>query len=121
MNGEGHVSPWIAGLLCRCPRCGEGPLYAGFLTLRGRCPRCGLDYGFADPADGPAFFIMLAVGLIVTGGALIVEIVWSPPYWVHAAIWIPLAIVLSLTILRPAKALLVALQYAYQAGEKRLD
>lgn len=121
MSGGGHVSPWIAGLLCRCPRCGEGRLYKGFLDLCGCCPQCGLDYGFADSADGPAFFVMFGVGLIVTGGALIVEILYTPPYWVHAVLWLPLAIVLSLAILRPAKALLIAMQFTYQAGERRLD
>ena len=47
-----------AGLRCRCPRCGKGKLFAGFLTLRPRCEVCGLDYGFADSGDGPAVFIM---------------------------------------------------------------
>ena len=121
MAGEGHVSPWVAGLFCRCPRCGSGPLFAGYLALRDRCPSCGVDCAFADPADGPAFFIMLAVGLILTGGALIVEVLYSPPYWVHAVLWIPLATALPLLILRPLKALLIALQYAYGAEESRFD
>ena len=52
------------GVRCRCPRCGEGPLLKGYLTIRESCPACGLDYGFAEPADGPAFFGMSAVGVI---------------------------------------------------------
>lgn len=116
---EGHVSPWAAGLSCRCPRCGEGPLFAGYLTLRDRCPQCGLDYSFADPADGPAFFVMSIVGLFVTGGALIVEIFFAPPYWVHAILWLPLAIVLTLVLLRPLKATLIALQYVHGTHEGR--
>jgi uncharacterized protein (DUF983 family) len=121
MAAEGKVSPWVAGLLCRCPRCGKGSLYKGFLGLRECCPKCGLDYSFADSGDGPAVFIMLIVGFIVTGGALIVEIRYEPPYWAHAALWIPLAIVLSLAALRPFKAVLIALQYSNKASEGRLQ
>jgi len=121
MPVQNHVSPFVAGLFCRCPRCGEGPLFRGFLTLADRCPVCGLSYGFADSGDGPAVFIMLIVGFIVTGGALIVEALYSPPYWVHAALWVPLVIALPLLILRPFKATLIALQYANKAQEGRLQ
>jgi len=79
-----------AGLWCRCPRCGEGKLFTGFLTLRPRCEVCGLDYGFADSGDGPAVFIMFLAGAIVVGAALVTEILFQPPYWVHAALWLPL-------------------------------
>jgi uncharacterized protein (DUF983 family) len=85
-----------------------------------RCPACGLDYGFADAGDGPAVFIILFVGFIVTGGALLTEVFYSPPYWVHAAIWIPLAIILPLLILRPLKSVMIALQYHNKAAEGRL-
>ena len=67
MAVQEKVSPWVAGLLCRCPRCGKGPLFDGFLSLAKRCTVCGLDYSFADSGDGPAVFIMLIVGFIVTG------------------------------------------------------
>ena len=115
------VSPLRAALYCRCPRCGKGPLFKGFLAVRNQCPVCGLDYSFADSGDGPAVFIMLIVGFIVTGGALIVEILYSPPYWVHALLWVPLSIGLPLLILRPFKALLIALQYANKASEGHLS
>jgi uncharacterized protein (DUF983 family) len=121
MAAEATISPFKAGLLCRCPRCGKGSLYSGFLSLREKCAVCGLDFGFADAGDGPAVFIMLIVGFIVTGGALIVEILYEPPYWVHAALWFPLAVGLSLGILRPLKALLICLQYANKASEGRLS
>ena len=67
-----------AGLRCRCPRCGKGKLFAGFLTLRPRCEVCGLDYGFADSGDGPAVFIMFLAGFIVVGAALVTEVAVSP-------------------------------------------
>jgi uncharacterized protein (DUF983 family) len=116
---KGPVSPFLAGLLCRCPGCGKGALYKGFLSLHDRCQFCGLDFGFADSGDGPAVFIMLIAGFIVTGAALIVEMTYAPPYWVHAALWIPIGVGIPLLMLRPLKALLIALQYANKAAEGR--
>src|SRR5437899_7500801 len=74
--------PLAAGLMGRCPRCGEGRLFRGFLALRSRCEQCGLDFSFADSADGPAFFVMFFAGFIVAGSALVVEVLYSPPYLV---------------------------------------
>ena len=47
------------GLRGRCPRCGEGRLFQGFLSLRTACDKCGLNYNFADAGDGPAVFVIL--------------------------------------------------------------
>jgi uncharacterized protein (DUF983 family) len=109
----------VAGLLGRCPRCGEGRLFQGFLTLRPRCAHCGLDFSFADSADGPAFFVMFLSGFIVAGSALAVEIIYAPPYWVHALLWGPLILITTLLPLRPVKGLLIALQYHHKAAEGR--
>jgi uncharacterized protein (DUF983 family) len=112
-------SPIAAGLLGRCPRCGEGHLFQGFLALRPRCEHCGLDFSFADSADGPAFFVMFLSGFIVAGSALAVEIIYAPPYWVHALLWGPLILITTLLPLRPVKGLLIALQYYHKAAEGR--
>jgi uncharacterized protein (DUF983 family) len=109
------------GLAGRCPRCGKGALFDGFLTVADECNECGLDYGFVDSADGPAVFVMMAVGFIVTAAALIVEILYQPPYWVHAALWGPLAIVLPLLLLRPLKGLMIALQFRNDALQAEFD
>ncbi|MGF1619863.1 MAG: DUF983 domain-containing protein [Rhodomicrobiaceae bacterium] len=116
-----HVSPLYAGLLSRCPRCGKGRLFRGYLALAERCEVCGLDYASADSGDGPAVFIILIAGFIVTGAALLVEVSYQPPLWVHAALWLPVGIGLPLLLLRPFKATLVALQYKFRAEEGRLD
>ena len=108
-----------AGLACRCPRCGEGKLFQGFLALRPRCEACGLDYGFADAGDGPAVFIMFLAGFIVVTAALVTEVVYQPPLWVHAALWLPLLLVVTLGPLRPMKGLMIALQYYHKAAESR--
>ncbi|WP_293808969.1 DUF983 domain-containing protein [uncultured Bosea sp.] len=114
-------SPYATGLAGRCPRCGEGALFDGFLKLKPRCNACGLDYKFADSADGPAVFIMLIAGFVVLGAALYVEIAYEPPIWLHMLLWLPLAIVLCLGLLRPMKGLAVALQYAHKAEEGRRE
>src|SRR5258708_19153249 len=110
----------MRGLACKCPRCGKGKLYAGFLTLRPACESCGLDYSFIDSGDGPAVFIIMIAGAIVVASALIVEIKYQPPFWLHAALWLPLILVTTLLPLRSMKALLVALQFHHKAAEGRL-
>jgi uncharacterized protein (DUF983 family) len=121
MNGLPPVSPYGAGLRCRCPRCGKGRLFNGFLELAPRCESCGLDFSFADSGDGPAVFVVLIAGFIVVFAAMIVEILWRPPYWLHAALWLPLILLMTLGLLRPAKGLMIAVQYHHKAEEGRLD
>jgi uncharacterized protein (DUF983 family) len=116
-SAEGTIR---AALLGRCPRCGEGPLFAGYLDLAPQCFRCGLDYSGFDPGDGPAVFVILIVGFLVAGGALLVEVAFQPPYWVHALIWLPAILILSFGFLRLAKSTLLVLQYKHRAGEARL-
>ena len=109
------------GLRGRCPRCGEGRLFSGFLALAPRCEACGLDYGFADSADDPAVYVILIVGFLIAGAALVVELAYAPPIWVHVVLWGPLVLVLSLGLLRPLKGLAVALQHANQARQGEID
>lgn len=114
------ASPIAAGLVGRCPACGRGKLFSGYLTLAPRCGSCGLSYDFADAGDGPAVFVILVTGFIVVGAALIVEIAYAPPYWLHALLWGPLAILLPLLLLRLFKGALIGLQYKHKAQEGRL-
>jgi uncharacterized protein (DUF983 family) len=109
-----------AALLSRCPRCGKGPLFDGYLSVAPRCRACDLDYAMFDAGDGPAVFVILIVGAIVAGSALIVEFTYQPPYWVHAIIWIPAILILTTVFLRLAKSTLLVLQYKHRAGEGRL-
>jgi uncharacterized protein (DUF983 family) len=110
----------LRGIACRCPRCGKGKLYAGFLTLGPRCETCGLDYSFIDTGDGPAIFIIMGAGAIVVAAALIVEVKYRPPYWVHAALWLPLIVATTLLPLRAMKSLLIALQFHHEAAPGQL-
>jgi uncharacterized protein (DUF983 family) len=115
------VDPIKAGLSGRCPRCGEGRLFRGFLAVGDRCGVCGLDYGYADAGDGPAVFVILIIGFVVVGLALWMEVTLNPPLWLHFLLWIPLTLVLCLTALRLIKGVLLTLQYANKAAEGRLD
>jgi uncharacterized protein (DUF983 family) len=102
-----------------CPRCGKGPLFRGYLSVRPSCSSCNLDFSRFEAGDGPAVFVILIVGAIVAGGALIMEVAFQPPYWVHAAVWGPALVLLSLGFLRPLKAALIVLQYKHKAEEGR--
>ena len=110
-----------AGLSCRCPRCGKGKLFQGFLMLRPNCDVCGLDYSFADAGDGPAVFIMSLAGFIVVGAALVTEVKYEPPYWVHAVLWFPLILIVTIGPLRPMKGLMIALQFHHKAEQHRFS
>jgi uncharacterized protein (DUF983 family) len=113
------LSPFRVGLAGRCPRCGKGKLFTGFLTVAPQCEHCGLDLAFADSGDGPAFFVMSIAGFIVVGAAMAVELIYQPPFWVHALLWLPLGMAVPLLLLRPFKGVMVALQYHYRAEEGR--
>ncbi|WP_181705909.1 DUF983 domain-containing protein [Chthonobacter rhizosphaerae] len=113
------VSPVSAGLGGRCPRCGKGPLFSGFLDTAPSCTACGLDYGFIDAGDGPAVFVILIAGFVIVALALYVEVTWQPALWIHALLWLPLTLVLCIGGLRPLKGLMVALQYRNRAAESR--
>lgn len=116
-----HALPIAKGLRCRCPRCGEGRLFQGFLELKPRCEKCGLDYSFADAGDGPAVFVIFFAGFVVVFSALAVEVAYQPPYWLHALLWGPLILIVTLLPLRPMKGLMIALQYHHKAQEGRFE
>jgi uncharacterized protein (DUF983 family) len=111
----------MRGLTGRCPRCGVGRLFNGFLQVRTGCESCGLDYAFADAGDGPAIFVILGAGFVVAGSALVTEALYAPPLWVHALLWGPLAVIACVGPLRPLKGLMISLQYHFKAAEGRHD
>ena len=111
----------LSGLTGGCPRCRRGKMFSGLLTLRKKCEGCGLDYSFADAGDGPAIFVILLSGFIVVGAALIVEVKYQPPFWLHAVLWLPLILLVTLAPLRMIKGLLISLQYHHKAAEGRFD
>lgn len=115
------VNPLLAGLAGRCPNCGEGALFKGFLTVAERCDACGYDLARADSGDGPAVFVILIGGFIVAFAALFTEIAYRPPIWVHLAVFMLLTVVVCGGLLRPVKGILLAAQFANRAAEARHD
>ncbi|MBL8643939.1 MAG: DUF983 domain-containing protein [Rhodospirillaceae bacterium] len=104
-------------LKCCCPRCGKGKLFNGFLTIGEKCQVCGLSFAGHDTGDGPAFFVMLPLCLIIAGLALWVDTTFAPSRLFHLIFW-PLAIIaVSLAALRPIKAVMVAQQYKHRDVE----
>ena len=111
------VSPLKTGIAGKCPRCGRGNLFDGYLTVAPKCSSCGLSFEFADGGDGAAWFVMLFVSIVGVGSILGIEVAYSPAFWVHALIAVPLLIVLPLLLLRPVKGILLCQQWltgAYQ-------
>ena len=115
-EGRG-AAPFIAGALGRCPNCGDGPLFDGFLKVAPRCAACGFDFARVDSGDGPAVFVIFIAGFIAAFGILLTEIFFHPPIWVHFVVWLPIAAALSLGLLRPLKGLMIAAQFANRASE----
>ena len=103
-----------------CPRCGNKTLFAGLATFAPACRACGLDFAGFNVGDGPAAFLILIVGAIVTAMAVALELAAEPPFWVHAILWLPLTAVLVIGSLRLAKGLLLALEYRHRAREGRV-
>src|SRR5947208_1056802 len=95
------LSPITTGIAGKCPRCGRGRLFAGYLALADHCENCGLPFHFADAGDGAAWFVMLFVCFVGVGSILAIEAAYSPPFWVHVLIAIPFLVILPLILLRP--------------------
>ena len=105
-----RIDPIRAGLLCRCPNCGKGPLYAGFLKVVERCATCGFDFTRLNTGDGAAVFVMQIAGAPVVFGALFVQLAYDPPIWAMLLVALPLVLGLSLGLMRPGKGVMIALQ-----------
>lgn len=106
------------GLRGRCPRCGRGRLFEGFLAIRERCEVCDLGLAGHDSGDGPAVFGIFILSFGIVGLAGFVEHLFSPPLWVHVLVWTPVIIAGGLLLLRPLKGLMVAIQYRVRSTEE---
>lgn len=114
-----HLSPAVTGLAGKCPRCGRGRLFDGYLKIAPGCASCGLSFAFADGGDGAAWFVMLFVCVVGVGSILGIEVAYSPSFWVHALAALPLLVMLPLVLLRPVKGVLINQQWKTDAREGR--
>ena len=108
-----------AALAGDCPRCGAHTLFAGWVRFAPKCRSCGLDFDSFNVGDGPAAFLIFIVGAIVVVAALVVDGMFSPPWWVHL-VWIPVATALTIGGLRVSKAWLLAQEHKHRAREGRI-
>lgn len=115
------ISPLKTGVGGKCPRCGRGKLFSGYLAVAKSCASCGLSYDFADSGDGAAWFVMLFACVFGVGSIIGLEIAYSPPFWVHILIAIPMLIILPMIMLRPAKGFLLCQQWKHSAQEGKLS
>jgi uncharacterized protein (DUF983 family) len=114
------LSPLSTGLKGKCPHCGRGKLFDGYLSVANRCNVCGLDFSFADAGDGATWFVMLFACVFGVGSILGIEVAYAPVWWVHVLIAIPVLIIIPTLMLRPVKGLLLAQQWRMDASEGRL-
>lgn len=112
-----EVAVWSAAICGRCPRCNRGKLFQGALTVADTCDSCALDLRGHEKGDGPAFFAITIIGTLVCVLAVATELLYSPPYWLHALLWIPVSVVGTFLCLRWAKGMIVALQYKHRVDE----
>jgi len=119
MHNASFLGTIILGLTCKCPKCGQGKLYASTydLNLRDQCPVCGLDLARNDSADGPAVFLIFILGFSLVPLALITDHLFSPPLWAHGVLWTVIALALTLGSLKPLKAYIIALQYKHRPND----
>jgi uncharacterized protein (DUF983 family) len=111
-------SPVAAALTGACPRCGNRTLFDGMVRFASNCRACDLDFAAFNVGDGPAAFLILIVGALVTVGALTLDAMFEPPFLVHL-IWLPVGLALTILGLRVGKAWLLGQEYRHKAGEAR--
>ncbi len=120
-NKKGQPDVLPAALFGLCPRCGQTTLFANLTRFSDKCRACGLDYSQYNVGDGPAAFLTLIVGGVILALALMVELNFHPPLWVHVLLWFPLTSAAVVGSLRFSKALLLILEHRNQAREGSID
>ena len=126
MNGESHQSKGQPGLVPAalfglCPRCGARTLFEGVAKFAPRCRACGLDFSAFNVGDGPAAFLTLIVGALITALAIGLELAAHPPFWVHVILWVPITATAVVWGLRAGKGALLAAEFKRRAGEHRAE
>ena len=112
--------PIKAELTGHCPRCDAPTLFAGWIKFADRCSKCGLDFSSFNVGDGAAAFLILILGAVTAAAAIVVELKFSPPFWVHLVLWPPIVLAMTIVSLRASKGVLLALEYAHAAREGRI-
>ena len=99
------------GLRGKCPACGKGHMFRAFLKVADHCDTCGEELHHQRADDFPAYLVIVIVGHLLVPLILHVEMAYQPAYWIHAALWLPLTLALSLLLIQPVKGAVIALQW----------
>lgn len=91
------------GMLGRCPACGLGSLFQGFLRVGCECRYWGVPLHLVCAEDAPTYFTVLLVAHIIVPLMLILELMERPPVWLMVGIFVPLAPAPAVGMLRPVK------------------
>ena len=91
------------GVRNRCPVCGEGKVFKGFLRVVPECAACGAPLGLLRADDAPPYVVIFLVGHLLVPVVFWVEKNYEPPMWLHMVVWLPLFAVLCTLLLRPVK------------------
>jgi uncharacterized protein (DUF983 family) len=107
-SGKTFASPplWTAigrGLRNRCPFCGVGRVFSGYLTVVPECSNCHAPLGVLRADDAPPYFTIFLAGHLLLPGVLWVEHTYQPPMWLHMVVWLPLFTIVCTLLLRPIK------------------
>lgn len=113
-------APFEVGLHGLCPRCGARTLFASVVSFAPVCPACGLSFASFNVGDGPAAFLTLGVGALVTALAILFDLTVHPPFWLHIILWVPITAFAVIGCLRIAKGMLIAIEYRNAAREGRI-
>jgi uncharacterized protein (DUF983 family) len=116
-TSKGQPGLGQAALFGLCPRCGGKTLFDGLTRFAPRCRVCGLDLASFNVGDGPAAFLTMVIGAVVVVLAMVVEFRFSPPWWVHIVLWLPLIVGATVGGLRVTKAALLVAEYRRKARE----
>ena len=108
----------ISAIAGKCPRCGRGKLFTGYLSVAKSCDSCALDFEGHDSGDGPAVLVIMLLGFVVAFSAVAVDFIYTPPFWVHVVVWPPVILIGALAVLRPLKGAFVGLQYKFRAVDE---
>jgi uncharacterized protein (DUF983 family) len=119
---EGQPGIASAALFGLCPRCGARTLFGDAIAqFAEKCGACGLEFRNSNVGDGPAAFLTLIIGALITGLALWLQVALEPPFWVHVVLWVPLTALAVVGGLRAGKAALLAVEFQRRAGEGRIS
>lgn len=99
------------GVMGKCPQCGQGRLFAGYVKTAPACNVCGLDLSGHRADDAPPYLTILIVGHVAIPLALASKQAFDPPMWMQFAAWLPIIIVATGLLLPASKGVMVALQW----------